>query len=86
MIRTSEDSGGADRVSVVGPCGFRLNKELDAESGARAGTMRFLSSSRLGIIIPSSYEPFFRSPDYKCQDPYFEALATINPKEHAACH
>jgi hypothetical protein len=32
MTRNSEDSGGAERVGVVGPCGFRLNKELDAES------------------------------------------------------
>jgi hypothetical protein len=76
MTRNSEDSGGAERVGVVGPWGFRLNKELDAESGARVWTRRFRSSSRLGIIIPSSHEPFLRSLDHKCQDPYFEALAT----------
>jgi hypothetical protein len=77
MTRNSEDSGGAERVGVVGPWGFRLNKELDAESGARVWTRRFRSSSRLGIIIPFSHEPFLRSLDHKCQDPYFEALATI---------
>jgi hypothetical protein len=77
MTRNSEDSGGAERVGVVGPWGFRLNKELDAESGARVWTRRFRSSSRLGIIIPCSHEPFLRSLDHKCQDPYFEALATI---------